>query len=393
MRIAVAMSGGVDSSLAAALLLEAGHEVVGLFMRMVGVDAPPPFVPSDPADARRVAGHLGIPFEVVDFTRELDALVAYFCSEYDAGRTPNPCVLCNKWNKFGRLLAHARRLGAERLATGHYARVSLAGTEASEAECPTGAKAEGGRRNAEQRPPASGPAPSTLDPRPSTLGTPCGRWLLRRASYRPKDQSYMLFGLQQEQLARALFPLGDLRKEDVRRMARDRGLPAHEREESQDICFLPDRDYVALLRTRIGGRIQPGPILDTAGRVLGTHPGCQCFTIGQRRGLRVAAGTPRYVVRIDRAANAVVIGTKDELRRAEMLVSQVNWIAFDPPTTPIEASVQIRYSHEPVPALIEPLPDGGARVAFRQPERGVAPGQAAVFYDDDLVLGGGWIEG
>jgi len=346
MRIAVAMSGGVDSSTTAALLVEEGHEVVGLFMRLVGEAPQGSLVPSDPADAQRVADQLGIPLEVLDFESELEALVAYFCSEYDAGRTPNPCVLCNKWVKFGRLLAHARVLGADRLATGHYARISQAR----------------------------------------------GRWLLRRGRDRAKEQSYMLFGLDQRQLACVLFPLGGHYKEDVRRMARQRGLPVHDSKESQDICFLPGRDYVPLLRERLGERIRPGPILDTGGHVLGEHPGCQCFTIGQRRGLRVALGTPRYVVRIDRKANAVVIGTREELRRDTVLVSQINWIAFDRPPERIEATVQIRYNHEPVPALIEPLADGGARVAFRRPESGVTPGQAAVFYDGELVLGGGWIE-
>jgi tRNA-specific 2-thiouridylase len=346
MKIAVGMSGGVDSSVAAALLVEAGHEVVGLFMRMVGEERPGSLEPSIPRDAERVAELLGIPLKVLDFADEREALIAYFCSEYDAGRTPSPCVLCNKWIKFGRLFAHARMWDAERLATGHYARITSAR----------------------------------------------GRWLLRRGRDPAKEQSYMLFGLAQPQLACTLFPLGGFRKEEVRRMAKARGLPVHESKESQDICFLPGRDHVALLRERLGDRIQPGPILDTAGRALGQHPGCQCFTVGQRRGLRVALGTPRYVVRIDRAANAVVVGTREELRRETMMVSQINWIAFDRAPSAIRATVQIRYNHRPAPALIEPLGDGGARVTFRELETGISPGQAAVFYDGDLVLGGGWIE-
>ncbi|HUT32755.1 MAG TPA: tRNA 2-thiouridine(34) synthase MnmA [Planctomycetota bacterium] len=336
MRIAVAMSGGVDSSVSAALLKEAGHEVLGLFMRLA----------SEPAGARRVAEHLGIAFEAVDFTGQREALIAYFCSEYDAGRTPNPCVVCNRRNKFGRLLDHARALGAERLATGHYVRL------------------------AERE----------------------GRRVLRRGLDPTKDQSYVLSRLTQDQLGQALFPLGELRKEDVRRMARERGLPVHEGGESQDICFVPGGDYVALLRERIPDRIRPGPILDTSGRVLGEHPGCQCFTIGQRQGLRVALGSPRYVVRIDRQANAVVIGTREELERTTMLVSDVNWMAFAEPPARIEAAVQVRYNHRPVPAAIEPLPDGSARVTFARPETAITPGQAAVFYDGEIVLGGGWIE-
>ena len=346
MKIAVAMSGGVDSSLAAALLVEQGHEVVGLFMRLVGEAWRGSLAPSEPIDAQRVAGVLGIPLEVLDSGSELEALVSYFCSEYDAGRTPNPCVLCNKWIKFGRLLAHARASDADRFATGHYARITAAR----------------------------------------------GRCLLRRGRDSAKEQSYMLFGLSQAQLARSLFPLGGYRKKEVRRMARERPLPVHQRAESQDICFVPDCGHTALLRERLGERIQPGPILDTEGRVVGQHLGCQYFTIGQRRGLGVALGTPRYVVRIDREANAVVIGTRAELLRDTMLVSQVNWIAFEQPPEAIEAGVQIRYNHRPVPALIQRNADGGARVTFRAPEAAVTPGQAAVFYDGDVVLGGGWIE-
>jgi len=346
MKIAVAMSGGVDSGLAAALLAEQGHEVIGLFMRMVGDSPRGPLVPWDPADAQHAAHVLGIALEVVDFEPQLEALIAYFCAEYDAGRTPNPCVVCNKWNKFGRLLAHARRLGCEKLATGHYVRLSHEG----------------------------------------------GRWLLRRGRDPAKDQSYMLAGLQQGQLARALFPLGDHRKGDVRRMARDRGLPVHERQESQDICFLPDRDYVALLRERLGDRLEPGPILDTRGTELGQHPGCQCFTIGQRRGLRVALGTPRYVVRIDRPRNAVVIGTRADLERSTMTVSEINWLALDPPAEPFDALVQIRYNHTPTPARVEPLDTHAARVAFQHPETSITPGQAAALYHHDLLLAAGWID-
>ena len=339
------MSGGVDSSLAAALLLDQGHDVVGLSMRMVGDSSLSGLKAWDLSDAQRVAEHLRVPHEVLDLEPWLEALIAYFCSEYDAGRTPNPCALCNKWNKFGRLLAHARQLGCEKLATGHYVRLELAD----------------------------------------------GRWRLRRGLDGSKDQSYMLAGLQQGQLARALFPLGELRKDHVRRMARDRGLPVHERAESQDICFLPDRGYVSLLRERIGDRIEPGPILDTSGRVVGEHPGCQCFTIGQRRGLGVALGSPHYVVRIDRPSNTVVLGTRDELLRDTLTVSDINWSAIAPPAEPFDALAQIRYGHTPSPAQITPLPNHAARITFREPQAGIAPGQVAAFYDEDVLLGGGWI--
>ncbi|MBM4042866.1 MAG: tRNA 2-thiouridine(34) synthase MnmA [Planctomycetes bacterium] len=361
MRVAVAMSGGVDSSLAAALLKQAGHEVVGLHMRLVCV---PPSEAARMAEAlgvrpdelccpqghgcyvTHVAKSLGVRLEIVDFSAEREELITYLCSEYDAGRTPNPCVVCNRRNKFGRLLRHGLALGAERFATGHYARLS--------------------RRD--------------------------GRIVVRRGADTAKDQSYVLFGLTQEQLARCLFPLGEFCKSDVRRMAAELGVPAVEREESQDICFIPSRDYRRLLRERMADRIRPGPIMDTTGRVVGQHPGCQLFTIGQRQGLRVALGSPRYVVRIDRQANAVIIGTRKELERAAMRVSEVNWMAFAEPPARVEAAVQIRYNHTPVPAAIEPLPDGGARVAFARPETAITPGQAAVFYDGDTVLGGGWIE-
>lgn len=360
MKIAVAMSGGVDSSLAAALLKEAGHEVVGLHMRLVCVD--PSRVlevaaalgvrpddlccpPTGGCYVARVAECLGVPLEAVDFAAEREALIAYLCSEYDAGRTPNPCVVCNRWNKFGKLFRHALALGADAFATGHYVRLARRGQ----------------------------------------------RLVIRRAADPAKDQSYVLFSLAQHQLARCTFPLGELRKDDVRRMAAERGIPAAEREESQDICFIPSRDYRRLLRERMPHRIRPGPILDTAGRVLGQHPGCQLFTIGQRQGLGVALGAPRYVVRIDRARNAVIIGTRSELERATFQVEQVNWQAFDPPPPRIEAAVQIRYSHTPSPATIEPTPDGCARVTLRHPEAAVTPGQAAVFYEADTVLGGGWI--
>lgn len=346
MKIAVAMSGGVDSSTVASLLLEQGHEVIGVYMRLVRDGAGESLVASDPSKARLVAEHLGVPLHVVDFSRELEALVTYFCSEYDAGRTPNPCCLCNKWNKFGRLLRHAQGLGAECLATGHYVRVEQAD----------------------------------------------GRWLLKRGLDPTKDQSYMLFGLAQHQLAHARFPLGSLRKQDVRAMARERGLPVHESKESQDVCFVARHDHLSLLRERLGDRLQPGDILDTEGRVVGRHGGCQCFTIGQRRRLGVALGSRRYVVGVDRAANTVTIGLREDLLRSGMRVSQLNWVAVEEPAEPFAAEVKIRYSHRPAACWLAPLADGSVRVAFDEPQAGVTPGQAAVFYRDDVVLGGGWIE-
>jgi len=345
-RTAVAMSGGVDSAVAAMLLRDAGHDVVGVFMRFRPAVPSPTIQPSDPSHALAVARALGIHLEVFDFTDQLEALVHYFCHAYDTGQTPNPCVLCNKWVKFGRLFQCARELGAERLATGHYVRLTRAR----------------------------------------------GRYILRRARDEAKDQSYLLCGLSQPQLAAALFPLGGYRKDEVRRLARQRGIPTHQRPESQDICFVAEGGHGSLLRERLGDRIEPGPILDTAGNTLGRHPGCQFFTIGQRRGLRVALGTPRYVVAINRRDNSITVGTREELYCAGMRVTQINWIAFDKPPSVLDALVQVRYNHQPVRALVEPDAYGGARVTFRTPEAGVAPGQVAVFYDGDIVLGGGIIE-
>jgi len=202
----------------------------------------------------------------------------------------------------------------------------------------------------------------------------------------------MLFGLAQHQLAATRFPLGGFRKQDVREMARQRGLPVVESKESQDVCFVPRRDHLSLLRERLGDRIEPGDILDTEGKVLGRHEGCQCYTIGQRRRLGVALGSRRYVVGVDRAQNTITIGLKEDLLRDTMHVSQLNWMAFDPPTEPFETTVKIRYSHRAAVCRVVPLPDGSVDVTFAEPQAGVTPGQAAVFYRDDVVLGGGWID-
>jgi len=357
--IAVAMSGWVDSSVAAALLERAGRDVVGMFMRTgVPPDADTRSARGDSLStavaqpvsaeesARRVSAHLGIPFCVVDVSTEFERVLEYFCAEYAAGRTPNPCVACNAWIKFACLADRAAARGAERFATGHYARTEERG----------------------------------------------GRMLLLAARQRGKDQSYMLSRLSQEQLRRTEFPLGELSKDDVRRKARELELPSAARRESQDACFIQGRSYHKLLARRVPGALAPGDIVDTARCVVGRHEGVALFTVGQRRGLGVAFGEPRYVVALVPARRQVVVGTEDELVATGMNVSDINWIAWDRPPERIECLVKVRYAHEGVSAVVRTGPDRTARVEFAAGVRAVAPGQAAVFYDDEIVLGGGWID-
>jgi len=348
-KVVVAMSGGVDSSVAAHLLKQSGCDVTGLFMRGGAYSdrggKKSCCSRADADDARRVADKLGIRFYVLDFSAEIDSLIRHFCDQYARARTPNPCIVCNSKLKFGRLSEYADAVGAQHMATGHYARV-------------------------EERK---------------------GRWLLRRGVDAGKDQSYMLFGLSQEQLSRAVFPLGDLAKPRVREIASALGLPVSDKVESQDICFVPEGDYRDLLREKCRDALKPGLIVDTEGKVVGRHRGISLYTIGQRRGLRVAVGEPRYVVRLDPAKNEVVIGPEQDLFRAELTARGLNWIAFDELTREMECEAQIRYRHEPRRATVVPEAEG-VRVRFCSPEKGVAPGQAVVFYDGDIVLGGGWIE-
>ena len=351
-RVVVAMSGGVDSSVAAWLLREQGYEVVGLFMRM-GIFAETETAPrrtccslADANDARRVADLLGIPFYVLDFQAEFDRIINYFCDEYCHGRTPNPCIVCNRDLKFGRLFEKARQIGADLIATGHYARI--------------------------ERDPAGPVLKRGLDP--------------------AKDQSYVLFALTREQLAHTLLPLGPKRKSDVRAIARDLHLPVHEKPDSQEICFVPDDDYMRLLRERRPQALRPGVIVDTSGRVLAQHQGIARFTIGQRHGLGIAVGSPVYVVDINPETAVVTVGPREALLRGEMDVVDVNWLVPDPVPDSLAAAVQIRYTHRAAPATIRALDSRRVRVTFDGPQSAVTPGQAAVFYDGDLVLGGGWIE-
>jgi tRNA-specific 2-thiouridylase len=366
-KVVVAMSGGVDSSVAACLLRQQGYEVVGLFMR-TGVEMPEQEAacPSgegntrdsaqrhlfrgccsaaDAEDARNVAGRLGIPFFALNFVEPFDEIINYFVDEYVRGRTPNPCILCNDRLKFGRLAEYGRAVEADFIATGHYARIE------------------------------------NRDGRPR----------LCRGVDRSKDQSYVLFGIDRQILPRVVFPIGGMTKNEVRQHAREHGLPLFDKPESQDICFVPDRDYARLVRERRPDALRPGLIVDRTGREVGRHEGIIHFTIGQRRGLGVAMGSPVYVTRIDPATNTVTIGPREDLARDGLQASRVCWLV-EPPAGPIEAEVQIRYTHQAAPAVVEPSGSDRVQVRFRQPQYAITPGQAAVFYSGDEVLGGGWID-
>jgi tRNA-uridine 2-sulfurtransferase len=354
-RVVLAMSGGVDSSVAAYLLKRQGYGVIGLFMR-TGVHGSEDEGPAhkkgccsalDAGDARRVADRLDIPFYALDFEEDFGRVIDYFADEYLAGRTPNPCVVCNTWLKFGKLWSYGKQLQADFIATGHYVR-----------------KVE-------------------RDGKPE----------LHRAADPDKDQSYVLFGLRRGLLPRLLFPVGGYRKEEVRAVAREAGLAVAGKPDSVEICFVPDGDHGALIRRRRPGLATAGPVVDTAGNVLAEHAGIENFTVGQRKGLGFAAGRRRYVLRVVPATNAVVVGDREELLAAGLTASRVNWLLEAPPSGPVRCQAKIRYRHPATPATVTALPDAGARVEFAEPQSAVTPGQAVVFYDGPRVLGGGWIEG
>jgi tRNA-uridine 2-sulfurtransferase len=363
--VAVAMSGGVDSSTVAAVLLQQGHPIVGLTMQLWNQRRLPELQGEGPAqhrccslddvyDAKRVAQHLNFPHYVVNFEEQFEArVVRPFVEQYLSGRTPIACTNCNTDVKFEPLLRMARQIGAERLATGHYARI-----------------------------------------RQDAIG---GRYALLRARDDSKDQSYFLWGLTQEQLSRSDFPLGELSKEEVRDIARQVSLPVADKPESMELCFVPNGNYVQFIQaySRAEGislNEQEGDIVTEDGAVIGRHTGVHNYTIGQRKGLGFAAGKPVYVLAIDTKRNRIVVGEDDALRTTALEIEGVNWISIAAPDAPVRGQAKIRHKHQPAAATIEALPGDRARITFDAPQRAITPGQAAVFYDGDIVLAGGWIK-
>ena len=353
MRIVAAMSGGVDSSVAAALLHEEGHEVIGLSMQLYDQRQDPSAFGSccsldDLQDARRVASVLGIPHYIVNFQEQFDThVVLNFVREYAAARTPIPCVRCNGELKFTNLLDRARGLDATSVATGHYARVD---------------------RDSE------------------------GHYVLRRGLDADKDQSYFLFTLTQSQLARARFPLGELRKPAVRAFAASRGLLVADKPDSHEICFVPDGDYATFVELRVPDVAVAGAILDTDGRAVGQHRGLHRYTVGQRKGLGLSGPIPLYVVGLDASANTVTVGPRPAIERRALTASEVNWMTGQPPTRPTRVAAQIRHRHTAAPATVRAQGTAVIQLEFDEPQPAISPGQAVVFYDGDVVLGGGWID-
>ena len=354
MRACVAMSGGVDSSVAAVLLLQQGYELSGVNLRMfhnedLGQSRERTCCSlADAEDAALVARRLGFPFYVFDFSQVFrDTVIRDFVQEYQAGRTPNPCAECNRSVKFGALLQRARTLGCDYLATGHYARV--------------------------EQDPSS------------------GRYLLKRAADRSKDQTYFLYMLTQEQLAHTLFPLGGLCKTEVRQIAEAHDLVNARKHDSQDICFVPDGKYADFIERTVGSPAPAGPFLDREGRVLGQHKGLIRYTLGQHKGLGLSTEEPLYVLEKDAAANTIRLGPDSALWTRQLTAEQVNLISLPELTAPLRVTAKTRYSQRESAAVLEPLPGGQVRLTFDEPQRAITPGQAVVFYDGDVVVGGGII--
>ena len=350
-KVVVAMSGGVDSSVAAALLKEQGYDVIGMMLRLWSEpgkeDSNRCCTPDSMAQARRVAAKLDIPFYVVDAKNVFrETVVQYFLDGYARGETPNPCLICNRQIRWTFLLEHALALGADFMATGHYVRIQ---------------KDEGGRMK------------------------------LLRAVDRSKDQSYVLYVLNQEKLARALFPVGDYPKTEIRALAERYGLPTATRKDSQDLCFLAGEDYRNFLQRNAAEMLEPGEIVTRAGQSVGRHNGLANYTIGQRKGLGVASLVPLYVLGKNSATNTLIVGTQEELGSSELTAHAVNWLSGETPQEPFEAEVKIRYTAKEARALVTPLDGDQVRVQFDAPQRDITAGQAAVFFQGDLVIGGGII--
>jgi len=364
-KVLVAMSGGVDSSVAAALLLRQDYDVMGAFLRLGSPAGVEPAEITDATgakhkqgccsvadahDARRVAGVLSIPFYVLNFQDDFSRVIDYFVAEYNRGRTPNPCVRCNDWLKFGKLTQYAKAVGADYVASGHYARIGV-------------------------------------DP---VTGNPA---LLRGIDH-TKDQSYVLFGMNPDALAHTLLPIGGYEKHQVRAMAKEMGLPVFAKSDSQEICFVPDQDYAALVQRRTPGAFSTGQVVAADGKVLGQHAGHQHFTIGQRKGVGVALGYPIYVTDIEPQFNRVTLGPKENLLKRRLIAKQTNWLLprAATPESPITCSAKIRYNHSPQPAKAWKSGDDELTVEFTQPQSAITPGQAVVIYDGEVVIAGGWIE-
>lgn len=365
-KVVVAMSGGVDSSVAAALLQRQGYDVMGVFMRLgtpPGVEQPAETCEPgaakhkqgccsvlDADDARRVAGLLDIPFYVLNFQEDFGRVINYFVDEYNRGRTPNPCVRCNDWLKFGKLARYAEAVGARYVASGHYARV---------------------------------------DVDPAT-----GRKALMRGLDHKKDQSYVLFGMSRDTMEHTLLPIGGYEKHEVRALAEELNLPVFNKPDSQEICFVPNNDYAGLVKRRSPDTFRTGELVTTDGAVVGQHEGHQHFTIGQRKGVGVAFGHPIYVVDIDHQSNRVTLGSKEETLRSSLVADQLNLLTdrLLNPDDRIQCEAKIRYNHMPQPAVAEIVGPDELHVTFAEPQTAITPGQAVVLYDGDVVLGGGWIQ-